>query len=585
MLWGLGVALALTAAPAHAQVVRGQVVEAQTQKPIEGAMVILLGHEGAVEHRVLTDAEGGFIAKAVRPGPHSIRVDRIGYESLTTEGFDVPVTGLFRKVEVPVRAVELVGLDVSGSQRCALPKEQGRATAQVWEEARKALQAAAWTLSSGLYRYTLLQFEKDLDDKGHKVTREKRDFVRGTGQAPYVSVPASRLSKIGFIEKNPDGTVTYYAPDANAFLSDEFLAIHCMRVEEIKDGLVGLGFEPLEERTLPDIRGTLWIEAATATLRRLDFTYVNRPDGHDKGDADGQVTFGPLPDGTWVVRDWYVRMPLLEQRRGRDSRFVRLSVRGYQVQGGTLWRVVDRNGATVMEAASATVKGTLLDSLSAEPVQGAQIRMDTDPEARTEAATDVDGAFLVAGLPDGTQDLYVSWPGLDSLGLGPVRVPVEAHVGQVTAPRLRLPGVAEYLGQVCGVPEGEKSTGTTILGRVLRDDAPLAGATVRAMFSGGRPFPVKRTAVPSRNPDTDPTWSLDPDDDRWVTTTLDERGLFVICEVPKGFVVRVEASYQGGEARSRDLTIHPGNEVGIVRIELPSSREEPEADEPEREGR
>jgi hypothetical protein len=272
-------ALACAGTSLHAQIVRGVVVEEGLDAPVEGAMVILMDLDGRTVDRVLTDADGEFMADADRPGPHLIRIDRIGYESLTTERFDVPVNGTYQTVTLPIRPVELMGINVEGSRRCEVRPEEGRSTARVWEEARKALQAAAWTQSSGAYRYTLLQYSRELEPDGRRVKNETREFQRTLGQAPYVSAPAQELVDSGFVRQNPDRTFTYFAPDADAFLSDAFLDTHCMRLEEVKDGLIGLGFEPVSGRRVADISGTIWIDAATAQLRRLEFRYQDLPRG------------------------------------------------------------------------------------------------------------------------------------------------------------------------------------------------------------------------------------------------------------------------------------------------------------------
>lgn len=428
------------AAPVRAQIVRGQVVEEVSNTPVEGAMVLLLDLEGRTVHRVLTDASGGFVLDADHPGPHFVRVDRIGYESLTTERFDVPVSGTFRRVAVPIRPVELAGISVEGARRCEVRGRQGEATARVWEEARKALEAAAWTLESGAYRYTLLQYERTLEPDERKLRSETRRFIRGTGQAPYGSLPARALVEDGFVQANDDRerTLSYYAPDADAFLSEAFLDTHCMRVDDVRNGEVGLAFEPVRGRRLPDIVGTLWIDAASAQLRRLEFTYVNLPPDRDMGDAGGEVVFGRLPNGTWIVRDWWIRMPIL----ATDVRRTRLILTGYQVQGGTVWRVIDRQGSTLVEAESASLSVTTVDSLGAGPLAGVRVRTD---DGGAEAVTGGAGTALLPGLAPGLQVLEASHPSLDTLGLGPAHAEVEAVAGEITATRLRVPGVTELL--------------------------------------------------------------------------------------------------------------------------------------------
>ena len=155
--------LVALASHAAAQTVRGVVAEDGTGTRLAGAMVVLFDFDGEAVDRVLSDAGGGFTMRADHPGRYHVRVDRIGYASLTTDPFDVPVRGTFRRIDVPIRPIRLRGLDVSGSRRCEVRPEEGRVTARVWEEARKALEATAWTQSTGIYRYTLLHFVRDLD--------------------------------------------------------------------------------------------------------------------------------------------------------------------------------------------------------------------------------------------------------------------------------------------------------------------------------------------------------------------------------------------------------------------------------------
>ena len=54
-----------------------------------------------------------------------LRVDRVGYASLSTGTFDVVPQGLFRRIEVPLSPVQLEGLAVQGSPRCEVRPEEG----------------------------------------------------------------------------------------------------------------------------------------------------------------------------------------------------------------------------------------------------------------------------------------------------------------------------------------------------------------------------------------------------------------------------------------------------------------------------
>jgi hypothetical protein len=561
------VALVLTASALPAQVIRGVVVEAATSNPVEGAMVVVMELDGSVVGRVLTDASGGFVTRAEHPGAYQVRIDRIGYESLVTDRFDVPVDGTFQRVLVPIRPVELIGLEVEGSRRCQLRAEQGEATARAWEEARKALEAAAWTLSSGAYRYTLLQFERTLDNNLRTPRDETRRFIRGTGQAPYVSVPAQQLVDEGFIRENPDRTLTYLAPDAQAFLSDVFLDSHCMRLQEVKDGRVGLAFEPVGGRRKPDIRGTLWLDAATATLERLEFDYVNLPVDH-AGAPGGHVTFGHLPNGTWIVQEWAIRMPILQTNVQRTN----TTVRGYQEQGGVVWRVIDRDGAYLLEAEAASVAGTVVDSVEARPLDGALV---TVVDGGGPVTTGGAGSFLISGLAPGLQIIAVRHPSLDTLGLGPVEVPAEAPAGEITSVRVRIPGLREIVWGVCAGSPDDTREAAPLLARVRQGPLPAAGALVRIRWLGGtrRAFEATDRAAPVRSDLPQLRWSADPNDEQWLITTLDARGMFILCGVPTGSQVRVEIELGDGSTSVHTATLPRGARLATLPIQLEERRQ------------
>lgn len=554
--------------PAWSQIVRGQVVEEGTNGPVEGAMVVLLDLEQALVHRALTDASGAFILDAAHPGPHFLRVDRIGYESLVTPRFDVPVAGTFQRVTVPIRPVELAGIEVEGARRCEVRGGQGQATARAWDEARKALEAAAWTLERGVYRYTLLSYQRTLEPDMRTVRKETRRFNRGTGQAPYVSVPGSELAELGFVRQNPDRTLTYFAPDAASFLSDPFLDTHCMRLEAVRDGEVGLAFEPVRGRRLPDIRGTLWIDAATAQLRRLDFRYVNMPRDHDAGDAGGEIVFGRLPNGTWIVREWGIRMPILGTNPDRS----RVSVLGYEVQGGVVWRVSDAKGGTVLEAETASLGGSVTDSLGTRPLAGVSIR---EQSADSGVVTAGAGTFFLSGLAAGLQTLELRHPSLDSLSLGPVLHVAEVGAGAVGSARIRFPGVADALEEACADSPGDDRETTVVLGRVRHGSgAPAAGMRVRVRWLAGsrRDFQATSRAAPPRGGAPSPRWADDEGDPRAISTTLDDRGIFMLCGVPTSSQLRVEV-VTGGFPFVETVTLPPGRKAVVVPIILTESRD------------
>ena len=71
---------------------------------------------------------------------------------------------------------------------------------------------------------------------------------------------------------------------------------------------------------------------------------------------------------------------------------------------GIVWRVIDRDGSTILESATATVAGSVFDSTRTTPVPGVVLRAATGEEVTTSQA----GSFLLTGLADGLQTLEVT---------------------------------------------------------------------------------------------------------------------------------------------------------------------------------
>ena len=553
--------------PAAAQVVRGVVLEATSGTPIEGAMLVVMDGGSHVAARILTDATGGFVTKLPRVGTYQVRVDRIGYESLTTDSFEVPESGTFRRILVPIHAVELAGLDVSGAKRCEVRPEVGRATATVWEEARKALEAAAWTVETDQYRYQLLHFVRYLDPDGRRTLEEYRNFSTSPGRQAYVSRAADALADSGYVQELVGGKLSYFAPDADVLLSDTFLDTHCMRLEEGENGLVGLAFEPVKGRKLSEIHGVLWMDAATAALTRMEYRYTNLGRGPAAGDAGGEVHFGHLPAGTWIVREWHIRMPLFQ--RTREGRFLRT---GYQEEGGVVWRVTDGIGAVVQEAVKAAVKGRVVDSLGA-PLPGATV---TPRGLENRAVSDAAGDYLLGDLPEGLLRLDFGVPYLDTLGLRVSDAPEVFELAEgdtVTLRDVRAPGVLELLSGACG---GRRPDATAIVfGRVRDGGGPAGGATVvialgapNAMDPLPAHFRLNPRAAPTGGPGQRPTWTKVEGPNGWLATTLDARGIFLFCDIPIRSQLRVVAR-SGDRSAEASVDIPRAAPVVFTTLSIP----------------
>lgn len=314
-----------------AQAVAGQLSDAGSQKPVQGALVLLLDEESEVQGGFLTDEEGRFMIPAPGPGRFSLQAERIGYRTTATPPFLLE-EGQTRVVsmltaQVPV---ELGGLTVEGRSRCVVRPEEGQKVAMVWEEARKALANQEWASRGGYLRFRVVRYRRELDMDGKVVEEQLRRTASFVGRTPIRSLPPEDLSTLGYVREQESGMYDFFGPDARALLSEHFVDTHCFRLVEDKERpeMVGLKFEP-SGRDVPDIRGTFWLHRKTGTLALLEYDYTRLPWSEAEGVARGRVEFGVLLSGAWIIRRWSIQMPLMVQ----DHAVRRLGGEGLRVDG------------------------------------------------------------------------------------------------------------------------------------------------------------------------------------------------------------------------------------------------------------
>ncbi|HEX2081370.1 MAG TPA: carboxypeptidase-like regulatory domain-containing protein [Longimicrobium sp.] len=300
----------LAAAPAAAQTVRGRVTEAGTGQPVAGAVVILLDECGGRVSASLSDAQGAFAVAAAGSGTYSLRAERVGYATAVSPALSLQHGQAAEQALVmQPRQVQLEPLVVTGSQRACTIRPQGEA-AVVWEELRKALDAASVAEQGRRHAFRKRFFRRERTLSLRSLLRSEEWTSPDFSSEPFHATPVGRLARHGYVEAAEGDSMVFHAPDANTLLSDAFLDHHCFRLRE-RRGRVGLEFAPTAERTLPDVRGVLWMDRRTARLRTLEYTYVNLPYPNPDDALGGELDFEQLPDGTWIVRRWIVRMPRL----------------------------------------------------------------------------------------------------------------------------------------------------------------------------------------------------------------------------------------------------------------------------------
>jgi hypothetical protein len=484
-----------------AQAVRGSVVVESGGEPVPSALVLLLDAAGNTRAGTLTGPDGRFSLAAPAPGTYVLRVDRIGHESAVS-----PVLALRagetmeQRLVAPARAVQLEGISVrqsgrSSGRRCQLRPGAGEAAATLWTEARKALNAAAWAQGARRTTYEVVRFDRELDPGSLGVLREDRRVGTAVTTHPFASIPADSLSRRGFVQSGPAGTF-YYAPDALVLLSDTFLDDHCFRVAEGGgEGLVGLAFQPVPGRGVPEVRGVFWLDRASAELRWLEYEYVGLPASLPEGKLGGRVEFQRLPSGAWFVSRWALRMPRLARESGRVRE---VTGRSAWVPGGPekLVGIVETGGEVRIGGAGEraplparlAVAGSVYDSLRAAPLAGASVFLSGTVHRATAGA---DGRFRLEDVPEGEYQASFSHPLLAALGVAPPVRTLSVRAGEPPALELAVPSAATLAAAVC--PGGGAAGSAGLVGAVRGPAGePVPGA--RVVLSWGRRGRVETVA-------------------------------------------------------------------------------------------
>ncbi len=491
-----------------AQSVRGRLLDPDGRTGLGSAMIVLEDRNGNDVQRALSRSSGLFQLTAPAPGSYRLRAERIGYATTRSDYFDL-ASGetITQNLVAAVEAITLQGIVAGGGERkCTVRPEEGLAVTRVWDEARKALSAAAWTQESGYYQYEMMNIRRRLEPDGRKILGEERSYDRGYAQAPYVSRPADSLVNGGFARITPRESL-YWAPDAEVLLSDAFLDTHCFNLKtdaEDAPGLIGLAFEPVSGRRLPDIGGTLWLDLATSRLERLDFTYRNLdlPRTILTSGIGGSLEFEALPNGTWIVNKWRIRMPKAGMGTNLVSGGGTAILEEIVVQGGDVIRVHGNEGTVLESDLGGGIAGVVRDTMRAGL-----------PDARVyvvgtgiEAFTDAEGKFQLVGLDPGVYSVTFSHAYLEPYAYTPEPFEVEVlpdtdTPAQVSFTAPTVPRIVRGLCRDVEPPPSQASLGREVsasgilVGRVTDSGGdPVAGAMVRILSSqfevGG---PVLRT--------------------------------------------------------------------------------------------
>ena len=432
--------LLLVDGAAEAQVLTGTVTDAEAGTPLSGAFVRAFDPSGERVAGVLTSPFGRYALTLPGPGTYTAQVELIG--RATADSGPLVITEGAALEWSPVlssQAIQILGIEVEGGRRCTVRPDEGTLVARVWDEARKALEVAAWAEGQDLFRYRLRGYERELDRAGAEIADERSEIHSGYLRTPYTSKPAESLVEFGFVQETDDGAFAY-APDSHVLLSDDFLDSHCLSLARQETGQVGLGFEPTRDRGITDIRGVMWLDSETAELTSVSYSYVGFPGVDDGFDLGGQVQFERLPSGAWIVRSWSLDLPILGEVLGVGGATPDRRIIGVLEKGGEVLTVLDQHGRTLFANDRAILAGTVFDSIRGHPLPDAEVIIRG---TNHRATTGPDGEFLMPDLPRGRYRVGVEHPRLDSLGLPVTSDPISLALGETTWLAVGVPTVVQ----------------------------------------------------------------------------------------------------------------------------------------------
>lgn len=497
--FGVPLVLFLALAPGGAaQVVQGRVAEGSARLPVQGVMVTLVDQDGRTAAQVLTDASGRYRLRAPAGGRYHVRAKRIGVRPFTSPVFALAVNDV-RELPIAVEALptQAAAVQVTGRQLCADEFRRDEVAAALWEDIRTALQATRLTAQRPPFEAEVMHVTRQLDHNARRVRKEDRATEKWTTIRPFYSASAAELSRLGYVRSREDGTHAFFAPDAEVLLSDVFVADHCFRVVDggkDQPGQVGLSFTPNLAREVPDVQGTLWVDARTKFLRSMDFEYSRLPHEGAVGKAGGSLRFVPIPGGGWVVRRWTIRVPQIRKleptvgavRSGGSRLAARDTITGYVEEGGEITDVA------FLQPVRSSVTGVLRDSTTGALLPGAIVRL---AGTASRATSDSTGRYELTDLLEGSYELEVIHPA-DTSGAAVLRDLVldagEVRVVDLSVPSVAPPTVTMNVTAIDSM-SGRPIPGVEVaVGAAVRGTTDSAGRLAVTFPAGSAPMVVAR---------------------------------------------------------------------------------------------
>jgi hypothetical protein len=508
------------ASPAAAQRVSGRLTDIGSGQPVAFGVIEVLDSAGLTLQRTQSTADGLFLTRITSGTAVRLRATAIGYSTELTGFLHLQSTESKQiNIALRVQALDLPEIGSSSRRTCSI---NGAASTvlTVWTEARKALRGTVLGEQERLFTFEGYLFMRKVTQDSVVLTQKARPLRAGTSQ-PFVAPPLASLVAEGYIQRRGPSYV-YYAPNAAVLLSPDFEDGHCFSLvrNAERPELVGVAFSPARTASKnPGISGTAWLDVRSGALRLIDFRYVNAPTVPYSEYASGTVEFRVIPGAGWVVNKWKIVTPVtaIETRyRGRSAGT--MHVTEFIHDGGELTAVTAGGVHTVL-APPGSISGTAYDSTRFAPLGRAVITLQG---TGLTTHTDAFGRYRFDDVQPGSYMLTLyhsrldSLPAYDVLGTKATVLQGKEAVSAVAIPPLERSMLHRCVRRLAAEDEGGIMYVPAF--GIVRDSvsgARLAGATVK--FDWQRLMATRETLRTGHED---------------VETSADERGRFIVCNVP-----------------------------------------------------
>lgn len=462
----------------RAQTIRGRVLLPDSVTTFAGVAVSLLDENGVTVARTLSGKDGRYAIQSPRAGTFELRVLRIGFRPtrVATPYVQIGDT-LTVELVLASQIAELPTFAITGRDDCQLRGAEADEFLIAWERARGALAAARLpddSIDLDIHGLNIQGTEdqpgvivrgKELDPRNRHWQLDSSGAREFLASHLFATTPIKILASGGYVRLRPDGGVIFDAPSADMLLSDSFLERHCFGVEASPSDhgdWIGIKFFPTASDTITDVAGTLWLDRATGTLRRLDFSYINLQYAPTRiCNQQGRVCFAPPNDaglggtlvysytrtGEWLVSQWHIRTPaesyelhqtpfkvqvehgrVVDCDRGPACEHVQVPVPRLSLNEGMI-AAVTRNGVGVYRDSAVESVMQRVDERQAGRFPAGLSGLITDPAGRPlgraliavanpvrVSVSDDSGHFAIRTLPAKVVGLTVSHPGYQTVG-------------------------------------------------------------------------------------------------------------------------------------------------------------------------